>query len=186
MRIYTLTTELLLPLDIDNVFAFFSDAHNLEAITPDFLNFKVLTEPGVKVSEGTLLDYQLKLHGFPIRWQTLISGWHPPYFFEDRQLRGPYAQWIHQHTFEETETGTLCRDRVDYAVVGGPIIHRLFVKRDVQRIFNYRQDQLSQRLADGQGKLLQPVSIDVGVPDAKIESARTSRQRIAMPKTVAS
>jgi len=86
----------------------------------------------------------LRLRGFPIRWRTLISAWEPPYRFVDEQLRGPYRHWIHEHIFEERDSGTLMRDRVRYAVPGGALLHRFFVRRDLEKIFTYRRQVLLQ------------------------------------------
>jgi ligand-binding SRPBCC domain-containing protein len=177
MKTYSLTTELLIPRPIDEVFAFFSDAHNLEQITPPLLKFHILSPRGIDMHEGTRLDYKLKLHGWPIRWQTLISGWDPPYFFEDRQLRGPYRQWIHKHAFQETPEGVLCSDRVDYGVPGGGFMHWLMVKRDVRSVFEFRQTKLNELLADGKATLTKPVTIQEGLLDSDIEPAAISRKR---------
>jgi len=143
---YTLTDELWLPRAIDDVFAFFADAYRLEEITPPWLHFHVQTPQPVPMYPGSLIDYRLRLHGIPIRWRTEISEWEPPYRFVDRQLRGPYRLWRHLHTFEVVNGGTLVRDRVDYSVPGGALVHRLFVRPDLNRIFQYRRQKLEQLL----------------------------------------
>lgn len=91
---------------------------------------------------GTKIDYRLRLHGIPVRWQSLISEWQPPFRFVDQQIHGPYRSWRHLHTFEPQDEGTLVRDVVDYAVPGGRLIHALFVRHDLRRIFKYRRRQL--------------------------------------------
>lgn len=140
--VFRLTAEQWLPSSIDEVFKFFADAYRLEDLTPPFLNFHVLTPKPVPMFAGTKIDYRLKLHGIPIRWQSEISEWEPPVRFVDRQLKGPYRMWHHLHTFESKDGGTLVHDQVDYAVPGGALIHSLFVQRDLQRIFEYRRQQL--------------------------------------------
>jgi ligand-binding SRPBCC domain-containing protein len=142
MREFTLQTELWLPRPRTEVFPFFSDARNLEAITPPWLNFEVLTPAPIKMQPGTLIDYRIRVHGFPIRWRTEITAWDPPHRFVDVQLRGPYTLWHHTHTFKEHDGGTLCLDRVRYRPRGGALINWLFVRRDVERIFQYRQQCL--------------------------------------------
>lgn len=144
--LYVLQTELWLPRGIHEVFGFFSDAYRLEDITPPWLHFHVLTPKPVPMFSGTKIDYKLRLHGFPIRWQSEISEWQPPHRFVDRQLRGPYRLWHHLHTFEERDGGILVKDRVDYAVLGGPLIHWLAVKRDLEHIFTYRRAKLLEFL----------------------------------------
>jgi len=147
-----LTAAQWLPRPRDEVFAFFSDAFQLEAITPPLLRFQVLTPPPIVISAGTVIDYRLRVHGIPLRWQSRISVWEPPLRFVDEQVRGPYRCWRHEHTFEESAGGTLCRDVVDYAVVGGRWIEALFVRRDLLRIFAYRQAKLAEVFAPPAGE----------------------------------
>ena len=144
--VYVLQTEMWLPRGIHEVFDFFADAYRLEQITPPWLHFHVLTPKPVAMFAGTKIDYALRLHGIPIRWQSEISEWEPPFHFVDRQLHGPYRLWHHQHTFEERDGGTLVKDCVDYAVLGGPLIHWLAVKRDLERIFFFRHQKLIEFL----------------------------------------
>jgi len=93
---------------------------------------------------GARIDYRLHVHGVPLQWLTEISVWQPPFRFIDQQLHGPYRQWIHTHTFEEKEGGTLCRDHVEYAVPGSWFINWLFVRRDIEKIFAYRQSYMKR------------------------------------------
>lgn len=144
-RAFRLLTETRLPAPRSEVFAFFADAHNLEQITPPWLRFQVLTPRPIAMRKGALIDYQLRLHGFPLRWRTEIGAWEPPFRFIDQQLRGPYRYWIHEHTFYDEGAHTLMRDQVDYAVPGGALAHRLFVRRDVTRIFDYRRRVMIER-----------------------------------------
>ena len=140
--VYRLTTELRVAAPLDEVFAFFADAFNLEAITPPWLNFRVLTDPPIEMREGTLIDYKLRLHRIPIRWRTEISAWQPPFRFVDRQVKGTYRYWQHEHTFKEIEGGTLVKDRVEYGVPGGRLVHCLLVEKDLKEIFSYRQQAM--------------------------------------------
>ena len=146
MRVRTLTTELWLPRPIADVFAFFSDAGNLDVLTPPWLHFRIRT-PGVELRQGALLEYTIRWRGVPLSWRTEISLWEPPHRFVDRQVRGPYRQWVHLHTFEQRDGGTLLRDRVDYAVPGWllePLLDRFIVGPDVRRIFAYRRAKMQE------------------------------------------
>ena len=105
------------------MFPFFAEARNLETLTPPWVKFKVLTPPPITMQPGTLIDYKIKAHGWPISWRTEIAEWNPPHRFVDLQLRGPYTLWRHTHTFEEREGGTLCRDHVRYRPRGGALFH---------------------------------------------------------------
>lgn len=144
MRTFRFEASQFIPRPRAEVFQFFSDAANLEAITPPWLKFHVVTPPPLEMRGGTLIDYRLRVHGVPLRWRTRIAIWDPPHRFVDDQLRGPYRLWHHEHVFEEAPGGTRMHDRVQYAIAGGAIINRLFVRRDVERIFTYRARRLEQ------------------------------------------
>lgn len=146
MTLHDFRTELLLPRSLDEVFAFFGDAHNLQEITPPWLDFKILTPAPIVMRPGTIIDYRLKLHGVPFNWRTKITVWEPPLRFVDTQQSGPYRQWIHTHTFEPKGKGTLCRDHVAYAVPGGALVNRFFVRGRVGRIFAYRHQAMLRLL----------------------------------------
>ena len=147
MTIHTLADELWLPRPRAEVFPFFADTANLETITPPWVNFKIITPLPIAMHAGAKIEYQIRIHGVPVRWKTDIILWEPPLRFRDEQRNGPYRQWVHTHEFEEKDGGTLCRDRVDYAVWGGHLINALFVRRDVKRIFQYRRERLERLLA---------------------------------------
>lgn len=146
---HTFTSELWLPQPRERVFPFFADAHNLQAITPPWLHFEVLTPPPVAMRPGARIDYRLRLHGVPLRWQSEITAWEPPFRFCDEQRHGPYRTWIHTHEFEERDGGTLCRDHVHYAAPGGRLVESLFVRRQVDAIFTYRRHALQRRFRNG-------------------------------------
>ena len=150
MNVHVLQREQVLPGPPDDVFPFFADARNLEAITPPLLRFEVVTPEPIEMGVGTLIQYRLRLHGVPVRWLTSIQAWDPPHRFVDVQVRGPYALWHHTHTFEPHEGGTLMRDVVRYAIgfgVAGDLAHRLFVRRDVEAIFDFRREEIVPLLA---------------------------------------
>jgi len=132
-------------LSVERTFELFCDAFNLERITPPWLSFRVVTPRPIEMREGTLLEYRLRLHGVPVRWKTRISVWDPPHRFVDEQISGPYALWHHTHEFESDGDATVVRDRVRYRIGFGPLgaaALRLFVRRDVERIFDYRREAM--------------------------------------------
>ena len=147
-----LESRQFLPERREKVFDFFSDAHQLESLTPPWLQFCVLTRRPIRIQEGTCIDYQLRLHGVPIRWQSSIEVWEPPHRFVDVQTRGPYRRWRHEHVLEEVAGGTICRDVVDYAVLGGWLVDRFLVRNDVRRIFEFRQCKLNELFARPDGR----------------------------------
>ena len=148
-KTYKLERHQRIPLQRSKVFDFFSDAFNLERVTPPFLNFEILTPAPIDIQKDTLIDYRIRLFGIPMKWRTRIERFEPDDAFVDNQIRGPYALWHHTHTFEDTEDGTLMRDIVLYRLPLGPlgaIAHWLFVRRTLETIFNYRRDALDDAL----------------------------------------
>lgn len=151
-RTYRLDQEQVLRRPLDEVFGFFADARNLEALTPPWLRFRILSEGDLEMREGALIDYRIRLHGIPIRWRTEIAAWEPPHRFVDQQLRGPYTLWHHEHRFEAIDAHTTrVLDRVDYAHWGGPLVERFFVRPDLERIFAYRAEQLAAHFGEVDG-----------------------------------
>lgn len=148
MKTFLLKSSLWLPRPREEIFPFFADPDNLEKITPSWLRFKVLKSSTPTIQQGTLIDYRLRLRGLPIRWQSEISAWEPPFRFVDEQRKGPYRRWVHQHIFTEKDGGTQVEDLVEYAVVGGALINRLLVKRDLEKIFSYRSQALQEIFFD--------------------------------------
>jgi len=130
-----------LPLSLQRVFAFFSDATNLERITPSALQFEITSPQPIQIQRGTLIDYRLKLFDIPFAWRSEITEWNPPHSFVDEQRRGPYASWVHRHTFEATARGTRILDQVTYRLPLSPLgdIAFPFVAWQLRQIFAFRQ-----------------------------------------------
>jgi len=134
-----------IPRPLEEVFAFFSDARNLALLTPRWMRFQVLTSGPIELAPGTKIEYRLSWHGIPLRWTTRIESWEPPHSFEDIQLAGPYRLWHHTHRFEEAGGGTRMTDVVCYALALGWLgraANALAVRRDVERIFDYRRERI--------------------------------------------
>jgi len=127
------------------VFDFFCKAENLQKLTPPTLNFKILTELPIEMKKGTLIEYQIKLYGIPVVWKTEITKWDPPNEFEDTQLKGPYKLWRHRHIFKDLGEKTEMTDIVKYNPKGFPfnsILNKLFVNKEINKIFSYREDRI--------------------------------------------
>jgi ligand-binding SRPBCC domain-containing protein len=156
MRIHTLHREQRLDGTPDEVFPYFADAFNLEALTPPLLRFRVVTPAPIELHVGALIQYALKLRGVPVSWLTSIQGWEPPHQFVDTQVKGPYAFWHHTHTFlpddsDPDNPATLMTDTVRYGIAFGPfgeLAHTLFVKRDVEAIFDFRAKEIPRLLSE--------------------------------------
>jgi len=147
---HRLRRKTFIPAPLDEVFAFFSQPRNLNQITPPWLHFKILTEDIIQMSTGATIDYSIRLHGISLKWNTQIIDWDPPHHFVDLQLKGPYKFWRHIHHFEQTDSGTVMQDTVEYLVPGkmlAPLFHFLFVQKDLERIFDYREKMLAEIFA---------------------------------------
>ncbi len=141
MNTRTIQAQIDIPLPLQDVFVLFSDARNLEAITPPELRFRVESQGVINITKGTEILYTLGLFGIRFRWRSRISRWDPPRSFVDEQLQGPYALWHHEHRFEEIQGGTRIYDSVHYALPFWPFsapVHPL-VRAQLKRIFEYRQ-----------------------------------------------
>ncbi len=132
------------------VFAFFADAANLERITPPALHFEIRSPQPIAMGAGATIDYQLSLFGLKFQWRTLIESFDPESRFVDVQLEGPYRSWRHTHEFSDAPGGTLVLDHVEYEVPFGPvgeIARRLFVARQLRRIFDFRRAAIETAFA---------------------------------------
>jgi ligand-binding SRPBCC domain-containing protein len=148
---HVLRREQLVPGPPSDVFEFYAEAGNLERITPAWLGFRVVTAQPIEMRPGALIEYRLTLHRVPVRWLTRIEEWEPGERFVDVQVKGPYRLWHHTHTFEARNGDTIVRDEVRYALPLGPLgelAHRLFVRRDLERIFDFRHASVSKVMTE--------------------------------------
>jgi hypothetical protein len=148
--IHVLERTQIIPRTLDEVFPFFTDAYNLEAITPPFLRIRILTPRPVSMTPGSLIDYRLRLFGIPFRWRTRIERFEPGVIFVDAQLRGPYRLWHHTHEFARIPEGTRMRDVVRYALPFGPLgmmAHAIVVRRTLDDIFTFRRQRIEEIFA---------------------------------------
>lgn len=148
MKVHVLEREQLVPASLERVVAFFADAANLDEITPPWLRFRILTPLPIEMRSDARIDYQLRLAGIPVHWQTRIAKWEPPHGFVDVQERGPYALWEHSHHFRSCAQGVWMADVVRYALPFGPlggIAHALGVRSTLAAIFDYRFARIRER-----------------------------------------
>ena len=145
LKIYELRRQITIPVPVEEVFSFFSNAENLNLITPPWLSFKILTPLPIKMEDNALIDYSIEILGWRMIWHTEISVWQPPLRFVDRQIKGPYRVWEHTHLFEQKGGGTQMTDLVRYAVPGfvlSPLVHYFFVRPRLEKIFMFREEKI--------------------------------------------
>ncbi len=130
MTLHEFTAEQWLPIARDELFPFFADAGNLQELTPPWMSFHIATPRPISMRVGALIDYRLRVRGFPLRWRSEIAAWEPPVRFVDEARQGPFRRWIHEHRFEPRD--------------GGALINWLIVRHDVARIFAYRSAKLRE------------------------------------------
>jgi ligand-binding SRPBCC domain-containing protein len=143
-----LDREQLVHAPPEEVFGFFSRARNLEELTPPWLRFSVLTPEPIEMRTGALIEYRLRVRRVPLHWISRIEEWQPGRRFVDRQVRGPYRHLRHTHEFAADPRGTLIRDSVDYELPLGPLgalAHAAIVRRDLDRIFDYRRRRVEHQ-----------------------------------------
>lgn len=149
MAEHILIASLTLDLSREEVFSFFADAGNLERITPPAFNFHIITPQPIDLKQGALIDYKMRMRGIRVSWRTEISVWNPPFEFVDQQLKGPYKQWIHRHTFTAlAPEKTLIEDKVRYRLPFEPLgdIAHFVVRRELESIFDYRNQVVAEIL----------------------------------------
>jgi ligand-binding SRPBCC domain-containing protein len=137
-----------LPLPRSAVFPFFASAENLAAITPPELEFRLVTPVPIEMRAGTLLDYSIRIAGVRLRWRSEITHWDPPHAFVDTQARGPYARWVHTHTFTAVGGETHVDDVVEYRLRFGPLgrLAHPLVRRQLDHIFRFRSQAIRHLL----------------------------------------
>ena len=139
-----------LPVPRHDLWAFISVPQNLGEITPPDMTFELVGDPPPKAYAGLFLEYRIKIPFLGhTPWLTEIKYVEEGFSFVDEQRVGPYKTWIHSHRLEEVDQGTRMTDEIRYEMPLGPLgglAHCLFVRRTLERIFNYRREKLSEIL----------------------------------------
>ena len=142
MKVNTLIFRHKINRSLEEVFDFFESPENLSKITPTKLKFQILTPLPIKMQEGQLIDYSIKLFGKRVHWRTMITSYNKNVSFIDQQLKGPYVMWHHFHEFSEVDGKVEMIDTVNYIVpfgILGRIVNYLYLKRELMYIFDYRK-----------------------------------------------
>tara|TARA_B100000768_G_scaffold181586_1_gene205206 strand:+ start:1530 stop:1982 length:453 start_codon:yes stop_codon:yes gene_type:complete len=143
---YQHTSNQNLNISIDEAWKFLSNPKNLKDITPPYMGFNIISGDDQKMFQGQIIQYILTpIFGIPFRWVTEITHVNEGIYFVDEQRFGPFVFWHHKHFIEETESGVLMRDIVDYKLplgILGKLAHVLFIKSRVDQIFEFRRKKL--------------------------------------------
>ncbi|MDQ6610290.1 MAG: SRPBCC family protein [Bacteroidota bacterium] len=159
-KVYSLYSKQTVPGSIEEVWAFFSDAKNLLAVTPPHLNLKVTNEVyGATVYPGQVMTYMVKpLFGIPLAWMTEITHVESLVYFVDEQRKGPYKLWHHQHHFKKIKDGVEIIDLVHYRLpfgILGNLANSLFVKSELIKIFTYRYQKVIELFGKWEGEKME-------------------------------
>ena len=149
MSLYNLKRTQKIPVSLDQAWDFFSSPANLKVITPDYMGFEVTSEDAeVKMFPGMIISYVVRpVLNLPMEWVTEITHVKEKEYFVDEQRFGPYSLWHHKHFFTAIVGGVEMTDIVHYKIPLGPlgaIAHRLFVRKKLQEIFDYRTKKLTE------------------------------------------
>lgn len=147
---HTLERSQLVPAPRGELFAFFEDPRNLGEITPPEMGFAITKMDELPIRAGFRIKYRIKVFGAPVTWVSKITEYEPGVRFADVQVKGPYAYWRHEHVFEDAQSGTLMRDRVQYRLpfgILGSAVYGLLVARQLRQIFDYRARVIGERFA---------------------------------------
>lgn len=148
MGFYSIETEQYIQAGIEHVWAFFSDPANLAVLTPATMNFITTSEPEKHIYAGQIITYTITpVLGIKLKWMTEITHVQEGSLFVDEQREGPYKLWHHQHHFTKQGDGVLMKDIVHYGLPFGflgKIAHRLFVRKKLEHIFEYRRKKIEE------------------------------------------
>lgn len=147
---YTLVRRQHLAAPTAEVWAFLQSPANLDRITPPDLRFRIVTEVPEIMHDGLIIEYHITIPLLGTHsWVTEIKHVRPGRSFVDEQRLGPYRFWHHYHEIEPADGGVRMLDRVCYEPPFGPLgrlLHPLYIRRTLDRIFDYRHEQLAQLL----------------------------------------
>ena len=147
MQLYQLRSKQYLPIRTEKAWSFLSDPANLKVITPDHMGFDILSGADRKMFPGQIIQYKVKpFPGYTTKWVTEITHVKEGSYFVDEQRFGPYDLWHHKHFIKEFNGGVEMEDVIDYKLpfgILGQLVHPFLVKKQLQQIFNYREQKLN-------------------------------------------
>lgn len=149
MAVHSFINIQKIPITIGQAWDFYSNPANLRTITPPPMNFRIISHfHGEKLYPGQIIEYKVSpLLGIPLYWMSEVTHVAEPFYFADEQRRGPYSFWQHQHHFKAIDGGMEMKDIIHYRNPLGPIgklANTLFVKRTLNKIFEYRREKIRE------------------------------------------
>lgn len=94
--------------------AFHQDPRALKRLSMPPTFIQVLRDERTSLTGGEI-EFNLWLGPFPIRWIARHEPGPIETSFSDRMLRGPMAEWRHEHIFRPVEGGAELLDRLTFA-----------------------------------------------------------------------
>ena len=147
MKLYQLRAKQALPISTEKAWKFLSSPKNLQVITPDHMGFTILSGADRPMFPGQIIQYKVSpFPGYTTKWVTEITHVKEGEYFVDEQRFGPYALWHHKHFIKAIKGGVEMEDIIDYKIPFGflgQLAHPLIVKKQLQQIFNYREQKLT-------------------------------------------
>ena len=148
MKLTQLHFEQKINTDLSNLWEFISSPKNLSKITPNYMDFNIKSKVPEQMYEGLIISYTVKpILGIKLNWVTEITHIKDKNYFVDEQRSGPYKMWHHEHILEETNDGIIMKDIISYIPPYGfigLILNKLFIKKQVREIFQYRTKVLDK------------------------------------------
>ncbi|WP_394749283.1 SRPBCC family protein [Spongiimicrobium salis] len=155
MKLYQLHSKQALPISKEKAWGFLSSPKNLQVITPDHMGFHILSGADRPMYPGQIIQYKVSpFPGFTTKWVTEITHVKEGSYFVDEQRFGPYALWHHKHFIKEIDGGIEMEDLIDYKIpmgILGQLAHPFLVKKQLLKIFQYREKQLSSLFGEIEG-----------------------------------
>lgn len=141
--LHTIQTTQLIKSDMQSVWDFMSSPKNLAVITPEYMQFEILSNLGDgKMYQGQIIEYYVRpVLNIKLHWVTEITHVQNKEFFVDEQRFGPYAFWHHKHSFKETPNGIEMNDLIHYKLplgILGKIGNEILVKKQLKEVFDHR------------------------------------------------
>jgi len=149
MAFYQFNKTQIVNGSMGEVWDFISSPKNLKEITPDYMGFEITSQNlSERVYPGMIICYTVKpVLGIKTIWVTEITHVEEMKYFVDEQRIGPYSMWHHQHFIEPAGQGVLMTDIVSYSPpLGflGAFANTIFVRKQLDSIFNYRENKLEK------------------------------------------